>query len=84
MPNRIVDRRMFLSTGVAFTASALTSPLAADKNDDAEIITVTGPVKSKALGTMLPHEHVLVDFVGADKVSPDRYDRDEAFVRFRL
>ena len=28
---------------------------------------------------MLPHEHILVDFVGADGVSPDRYDADEAF-----
>jgi phosphotriesterase-related protein len=25
------------------------------------------------------HEHVLVDFIGADKVSPARYDADEAF-----
>lgn len=31
------------------------------------------------LGTTLVHEHVLVDFVGADKVSPQRYDADEAF-----
>ena len=27
----------------------------------------------------LPHEHVLVDFIGAAEVSPDRYDRDEVF-----
>ena len=29
------------------------------------------------LGKMLPHEHILVDFVGADEVRPDRYDADE-------
>jgi phosphotriesterase-related protein len=27
----------------------------------------------------LPHEHVLVDFVGADKVSRDRYDANDAY-----
>ncbi len=28
---------------------------------------------------MLVHEHVLVDFVGADRIRPGRYDRDEVF-----
>ncbi|MDB4385253.1 hypothetical protein N9Z12_04300 [Opitutaceae bacterium] len=37
--------------------------------------TVRGPVAANALGTVLAHEHVLVDFVGADQVSPERYDR---------
>jgi phosphotriesterase-related protein len=30
-------------------------------------------------GTTLVHEHVLVDFVGADKIQPGRYDPDEVF-----
>jgi phosphotriesterase-related protein len=42
-------------------------------------MTVTGEVAADQLGKMLPHEHILVDFVGADQVSPDRYDADEAF-----
>jgi len=29
--------------------------------------------------SVLVHEHVLVDFVGADKIRPGRYERDEAF-----
>ncbi len=41
--------------------------------------TVTGPVPPEALGVVLSHEHVMVDFVGADKVSRDRYDPDEVF-----
>lgn len=28
-------------------------------------------------GSVLVHEHVLVDFAGAEKASPDRYDREE-------
>ena len=39
--------------------------------------TVTGPVDAGELGMTLSHEHVLVDFVGADLVSRDRYDRAE-------
>ncbi len=41
--------------------------------------TVTGTISGERLGTTLMHEHVLVDFIGADKVSTNRYDRDEAF-----
>lgn len=44
------------------------------------IMTVTGPVDPADLGFVLPHEHILVDFIGVDKVSRSRYDRDSAFV----
>jgi phosphotriesterase-related protein len=40
---------------------------------------VRGEVALDALGLTLPHEHVLVDFIGADRVSPSRYDADAAF-----
>ncbi len=43
------------------------------------IQTVRGPVPAAELGFTLPHEHVLVDFVGADQVSPARYDADRVF-----
>jgi phosphotriesterase-related protein len=41
--------------------------------------TVLGERSSRALGMTLIHEHVLVDFVGADKVSPQRYNAEEVF-----
>src|SRR5690606_14715499 len=41
--------------------------------------TVRGPIAATELGRVLPHEHVLVDFVGADKVSPSRYDAGKVF-----
>jgi len=43
------------------------------------IQAVCGPLEPAKLGRTLTHEHILVDFIGADKVSPDRYDPDEAF-----
>jgi phosphotriesterase-related protein len=30
-------------------------------------------------GSILVHEHVLIDFIGADRISPSRYSRDDAF-----
>ena len=41
--------------------------------------TVTGPVAADRLGLTLMHEHVLVDFIGADRVTPARYDAEQAF-----
>lgn len=43
------------------------------------IITVNGPIESSSIGPTLSHEHVLVDFIGADSVSQDRYDADSVF-----
>lgn len=43
------------------------------------IITVLGPMAPRKLGRTLMHEHVLVDFIGADQIAPGRYDPEEAF-----
>lgn len=47
------------------------------------IMTVRGSVPARDLGCVLPHEHVLVDFVGAADVSPSRYSANAAFERIR-
>jgi phosphotriesterase-related protein len=47
--------------------------------DSPAIETVLGPIPAADLGVTLMHEHVLVDFIGADQVNPSRYDADEAF-----
>jgi phosphotriesterase-related protein len=41
--------------------------------------TVTGPLAPDRLGLTLMHEHVLVDFIGADKVDASRYDAEQVF-----
>jgi phosphotriesterase-related protein len=43
------------------------------------IQTVRGPIPPDRLGVTLIHEHLLVDFIGADRIRPDRYDPDEVF-----
>lgn len=41
------------------------------------IMSVNGPVRASQMGVTLTHEHILVDFIGADSVSSDRYERSE-------
>jgi len=38
-----------------------------------------GTALAAQMDSVLVHEHVLVDFVGADQISPGRYDPDEVF-----
>ncbi len=65
----LVTRRRFLLFSL--------SPLVFSWTKRPEIaITVTGPVRINQLGTTLSHEHVLVDFIGADKISFDSWNRE--------
>ena len=74
-----LPRRECLRTGVATIAVAIASDGWANGDPDASVMTVTGAISASQLGVTLPHEHVLVDFVAAAKVSRERYDQNEAF-----
>jgi phosphotriesterase-related protein len=41
--------------------------------------TVNGPISPEKMGLTLAHEHVLVDFVGANNIAPGRYNRQKVF-----
>lgn len=41
--------------------------------------TVNGPIAPGKMGLTLAHEHVLVDFAGANNMSPGRYNRQKVF-----
>lgn len=43
---------------------------------DHQIMTVKGPINVTEMGKTLSHEHVLVDFAGADLYDPSQWDRD--------
>jgi phosphotriesterase-related protein len=51
------------------------SPPKAEK-PQAYFYSVSGAHPIDSMGLTLIHEHMLVDFIGADSVSTDRYDRD--------
>ncbi|MDF2158464.1 phosphotriesterase [Algoriphagus sp. CAU 1675] len=40
-----------------------------------------GSIPADSLGLSLIHEHMLVDFIGADSVSPDRYSKDSVIAK---
>ncbi len=40
-------------------------------------MTVRGPIPADKMGMTLEHEHILVDFIGADSISTDRWNNNE-------
>ena len=74
-----MNRRDVLKAGVAAgLVGTVPRPLVAD-DDEPRVMTVLGPIPAGTMGTTLSHEHVLVDFIGADKVDRGRYDADEVY-----
>ncbi len=55
--------------------------LACSNSPEGKIITVNGPISPEKLGTTLEHEHILVDFSGAENYHPENYNQQEAFDR---
>lgn len=47
----------------------------------AQIMTVNGAIKSEEMGLSLIHEHIMVDWIGADSTGYHRWDRNEIVER---
>jgi len=77
------NRRQFLSRSVLAVAgcAALGTGCVTSEHRKRplKVMTVLGPIPAEALGITLPHEHIFLDFIGADQVSRTRYDSDEVF-----
>lgn len=71
-----MKRRDFIKTTVAGAAAGL---LGCSKRTRGTIMTVRGPISADELGRTLPHEHIMVDFIGADQTGPHRWNPDEVF-----
>lgn len=74
----MLSRRKFINQ----SASAAAGVILFSNNGLQErerIMTVKGWIPASQMGFTLTHEHVLVDFIGADQVDPSRYDTDEVF-----
>lgn len=79
-----MKRRNFLSGSLALTALAIGGrPGSAEQfpapsgTERRAMMSVDGWLKNP--GIILPHEHILVDFIGAARVSPSRYNPDDVF-----
>jgi phosphotriesterase-related protein len=77
----VVGRRRFLrDVGAACAGIAAASARGvAAPSRVGQVMTVRGPISADVFGPALTHEHVFVDFAGADRVHPESYNLDEAF-----
>ena len=74
-----MNRRNFVKLGISGSVAMhlpVSHLFAANNNS---LMTVSGKLNPNKAGIVLPHEHILVDFIGADQVSPDRYEREAVF-----
>jgi len=47
------------------------------KQEGNRIMTVTGPIQADEMGVTLEHEHIMVDFIGADSTGYHRWNRED-------
>src|SRR5215210_28399 len=66
----LLSRRKFIKAAAASWVGFRTRP-------GLQINTVNGNISASAMGTTLIHEHFLVDFIGADKIDSNRWNRNE-------
>lgn len=71
---RMMTRIVLIFTSIIFFACSR------DKTESM-IMTVKGPVSPMAIGQMLAHEHVMVDWIGADSTGSHRWNRDSVVNR---
>jgi len=65
---KMLTRRTFIKSGLGLILIKPKKPY---------VFTLNGKMKTSHMGKTLIHEHFLVDFIGADKISFDRWNRDE-------
>ncbi len=76
-----MNRRTFLQHAAAGLPLSWAVAAAARERPEPQAMTVLGAVPARKLGRVLMHEHVLVDFIGADQITPGRYDAEEVFAK---
>jgi len=74
-----MKRRTFLKFAALGAGALPGARLMSREKSVPEVMTVLGPVPARLLGRTLVHEHLLVDFIGADQIGPGRYDPEEVF-----
>ena len=76
MPSR---REFIKQSSLAATGVLLAPAVARAATNEGLLMTVAGPIGPSDAKFTLTHEHILADFIGAEKYSRDRYDSEEVF-----
>lgn len=66
----------FLITVFFIALSCTSTPI-----EELSIMTVSGPINTSEMDTALVHEHVMVDWIGADSTGYHRWDREQVVER---
>lgn len=75
---RKVSRRKFIADSLLVSAGAITLPGFISKATEGEkVMTVNGLIEPQRMGFTLIHEHIMADFIGAEKFSKSRFNADE-------
>jgi predicted metal-dependent phosphotriesterase family hydrolase len=75
----MINRRDFVKQAMILGAGL---PVFSNDLSEAQkqlVMTVNGSIHPRDMGFTLTHEHILADFIGAEKYSRDRYSADEVF-----
>ena len=73
----MINRRGFIKkTAILGVGLPLLSANPPEANKQV-VMTVNGPIRPGDMGFTLTHEHILADFIGAEKYSRDRYSVNE-------
>jgi phosphotriesterase-related protein len=74
-----MQRRNFIQLSLASIFSLFAKSAFSREIEKAEVMTVNGWISKKQMGITLPHEHIVVDFIGADKIDTSTYNLDKIF-----
>lgn len=76
-----MHRKDFIRSGFLLCAPYVlpTAKKVPAKSAEDYIMTVNGHIPSADAGFTLTHEHILVDFIGADKIATSRYNANEVY-----
>lgn len=82
MHHQHFSRRSFLCASISAGLAHGIQSLATDAKQQAKsVLTVRGPIRANAFGIALPHEHIICDFIGAEKTANHRWNQDEVYQR---
>ena len=78
---KAVDRRTFLQHVMLLTGGMLGIVKPGRAAERRRVMSVKGIIDASMMGQTLIHEHILVDFIGAEEINPPRWDREAVIAK---
>lgn len=81
VPPKLTRRKLLRDSAFPVAAAAANYPI--PEVVEPFVQTVLGPIPASKLGVTLPHEHVMCDFIGAERTGPHRWSVEAVVKRMR-